>query len=55
MRRLYRFVRVLLLLLVAASLAGCEQPQVYGSIGYSSYGSHGGGFGGSISLGGRIF
>jgi len=47
---------------VAAGLGGCDDPQVYGSIGvssgYSSWGGarHGGGprVGGSISIGGRI-
>ena len=38
-------------------LAGCEDPQVYGSVGFSSF-SGGGwnspGVGGSISIGGRI-
>lgn len=53
MHRIFNWVRVLLLVVVALSLSGCEQPQVYGSVGYSSWG--GGGLGGSISVGGRIF
>jgi hypothetical protein len=57
MSGLLRLVKVLLLVTLAVSLSGCEQPQVYGSIGYSSYGGSrgGGGMGGSISVGGRIF
>lgn len=53
MKRMNRVARVVLLVLLALSTAGCEQPQVYGSVGYSSWG--GGGLGGSISVGGRIF
>jgi hypothetical protein len=54
----YRILRPFLLLALAASLASCEQPQVYGSVGYSSYSGGGyyggGGYGGSIRVGGRI-
>jgi len=53
MRRQMKAVRVLLLVVLALSLTGCEQPQVYGSVGFSSWGS--GGLGGSVSVGGRIF
>lgn len=56
--QIYKVLRPFLLLAVAASLASCEQPQVYGSIGYSSYSGGGyyggGGYGGSIRVGGRI-
>lgn len=56
MDRLIGMARLALILLLALSVSGCEQPQVYGSIGYSSYGGYrGGGLGGSISIGGRIF
>jgi len=57
MQKIIRITRTLLLLVLAMSVSGCEQPQVYGSIGYSSYGGYrgGGGMGGSISVGGRIF
>lgn len=51
--------RVLLIGSLCLTLSGCEDPQVYGSIGFSSY--SGGGYyrggpstGGSISIGGRI-
>ena len=51
--------RIVILLLVAGALASCEPPQVYGSVGYSSYsggGYHGGGgYGTSVRVGGRIY
>jgi hypothetical protein len=54
----YKILRPFVLLALAASLASCEQPQVYGSVGYSSYSGGGyygrGGYGGSIRVGGRI-
>ncbi len=51
-----RLVRPLLVLLACAGLASCEPPAVYGSVGYSSYSGsyYGGGYGGSIRVGGRI-
>ncbi len=55
-----KMVRVALLLGTSTLLASCEPPQVYGSIGYSSfdggYGGYGGygGLGTSIRIGGRI-
>jgi hypothetical protein len=57
MQRIVRISKFLVLLVLAMSVSGCEQPQVYGSIGYSSFGGYrgGGGMGGSISVGGRIF
>ena len=53
MRSIFNVARVAILIGLALSVSGCEQPQVYGSVGYSSWG--GGGLGGSISVGGRIF
>lgn len=58
--------RILALAALCAGLAACEDPQVYGSVGVSSYGGggyYGGGryyggsprVGGSISVGGRIY
>lgn len=62
-------VRALILVLLGLSLSGCEDPQVYGSVGmstgYGGYGGYGGYYGGyrgwnqprmhsSISIGGRI-
>ena len=59
MRKTWIIVRTVAWIVLAAGLAGCEQPQVYGSIGVSSFsgGGWGGGssVGGSISVGGRIF
>lgn len=52
--------RVLLLLAVCSSLGGCDDMQVYGSVGVSSYSGYGGyhgspGMGTSVSVGGRIY
>ncbi len=55
---LRRLVRPLIALALCAGLASCEPPQVYGSVGYSSYSGGGyyggGGYGGSVRIGGRI-
>ena len=55
-----RLVRVAVLVTLFAALTSCEPPQVYGSVGYSSYsggGYYGGGsrYGTSVSVGGRIY
>ena len=51
-----RLARAILLGLLCATLASCDPPQVYGSVGYSSYGGgYGGGYGGSVRVGGRIY
>jgi hypothetical protein len=55
MRTIPKAIRILLLVGLALSLSGCEQPQVYGSIGYSSYGGYRGGLSGGITIGGRLF
>ena len=55
---MHRLAKVILLALLCASLASCDPPQVYGSVGYSSYGGgYGGGgrYGGSVRVGGRIY
>ncbi len=60
MKVFFRFFKYTLLLLAFSSLPGCDDPQVYGSVGvssgYSSYGRHGSGsrMHGSITVGGRI-
>ena len=64
MKQALKFFQGALLALAMASLSGCDDPHVYGSIGVSSgygYGGYGGyrGYGGSgvrtsISVGGRI-
>ena len=50
--------RVLLLTMLCLGLSGCDDPQIYGSVGFSSYSGGGyyggGGMGTSISIGGRI-
>jgi hypothetical protein len=54
-----QLLKLFILMSLAFTLSGCEDPQVYGSVGFSSY--SGGGYyrggpsmGGSISIGGRI-
>ena len=60
MKTAVKLINGLLLAAILASISGCEDPQVYGSIGVSSgYSRYGGGWGGSgvhtsISVGGRI-
>ncbi len=60
MNRLSRAVAALLVVAACAGLAGCEDPQVYGSVGFSTgyshygYGGWGSGMHSSISIGGRI-
>ncbi len=53
-----RLLRVAAVVAVSVSLNGCDDLQVYGSVGFSSYDGYygpGGGFGTSVSIGGRIF
>jgi len=51
--------RTTLLVLACAALSACDEPAVYGSVGFSNY--HGGGYYGgggmrtSVSIGGRIY
>jgi len=53
---IHRLARVILLGLLCATLVSCDPPQVYGSVGYSSYGGgYGGGYGSSVRVGGRIY
>lgn len=58
--KLWRKLGVLTLITLCLMLSGCEEPRVYGSVGFSSYSGGGyhrggmGGMGGSISIGGRI-
>ena len=54
-----RLTRAALILCGCLLVSSCEPPQVYGSIGYSSYsggGYYGGGpaYGGNVMIGGRI-
>lgn len=56
---LKRWIKVVMIAVAALALSGCEDPQVYGSIGissgYGSYGGWGSGMRTSISVGGRIY
>ena len=58
MKRTVKVLRVTLVAALLATLSGCDDPQVYGSIGvssgYGSYGGWGSGVHTSISIGGRI-
>jgi len=58
-RHTMRTLRVLLLGLLCLGLSGCDDPQIYGSVGFSSYSGGGyyggGGLGTSIRVGGRIY
>ena len=60
MKSVKRWLKLISVALIACTLSGCDDPQVYGSVGVSSgYGGYGGGYGsprmhGSISVGGRI-
>ena len=52
----FRLVRRALVVSLCLTLASCEEPRVYGSVGFSSYsGGYGSpSIGTSISIGGRI-
>ncbi len=57
--KIIRVGKLITLIVICSSLSACDDPQVYGSIGVSSYGG-GGYYGGSrtrgsISIGGRIY
>jgi len=57
--RIKRLIKIVALVTLCGILQSCEEPQVYGSVGYSSYGGGGyhggGGYGGSVRVGGRIY
>ena len=53
MKYLNKLFRLGALLVLAATVSSCS-PNVYGSIGVSSWGGYGGGPSASISIGGRI-
>lgn len=56
MKKLQLALRTLLVSGLCLLLASCEDPQIYGSVGFSSYSGGWGspGVGTSISIGGRI-
>lgn len=66
MKTMTRFLTTFTLMVAMSLLSGCDDPQVYGSVGVSSgysnyggYGYHRGGYGTgvrtSVSVGGRIY
>ncbi|MBT5890432.1 MAG: hypothetical protein HOH24_02060 [Chromatiales bacterium] len=52
-----RWTKFILLAAVCSLLTACDAPQVYGSVGMSSFGGYGGSsrMHGSIAMGGRIY
>jgi uncharacterized lipoprotein YehR (DUF1307 family) len=61
MKILTKLIKLLAVVVVCSSLAGCDDVRVYGSVGYSGYngygGYHGGGprYGTSVTVGGRLY
>jgi hypothetical protein len=66
MNTLKGLVKLIAVIVVCSSLAGCDDVRVYGSVGYSGYsgygGYHGGGYHGggprygtSVTVGGRLY
>ena len=63
MKMTFKLAKLTLLLVVFASLAGCDDVRVYGSVGYSGYSGYGGspyyggggGYRTTIGVGGRIY
>ena len=55
-KRLVKIGQLLLMVGLCSGLAGCDDPQVYGSVGVSSWGGGHGStrVGGSVTIGGRI-
>ena len=50
-----KLTKVMLLAVMCSLLTACDAPNVYGSVGVSSFGGYGGPrMGGSVSIGGRI-
>ena len=55
MKAAFRTGRLVAGFLILSMLAACDEPRIYGSVGFSTYsGGYGGGVGTSISIGGRI-
>jgi len=52
-----RIAKLVAIAVLCTQLSACDDPQVYGSVGVSSWGGSYGGsrVGGSVSIGGRIF
>ena len=52
-----RVGRVVMIVALCSLFASCDDPQIYGSVGFSTFsgsGWHGGGMGTSVTIGGRI-
>jgi hypothetical protein len=60
-KALMRLVKIMAVLGICSSLAGCDDVRVYGSVGYSGYNGYGGyhgggpGYGTSVRVGGRLY
>jgi len=56
MKSIIKLAKVAAIVAACLSMSACDDVRVYGSVGYSSYsGYHGGGYGTSVSVGGRIY
>jgi hypothetical protein len=60
MKLFIRMARLVTVVAICSSLAGCDDVRVYGSVGYSGYGGYGGyhgspGMSSSVRIGGRIY
>ncbi len=62
MKMTFKFAKLTVLLVACASLAGCDDVRVYGSVGYSGYNGYGGspyygggGYRTTVGVGGRIY
>ncbi len=59
MKSMIKLAKVAAIVAACLSMSACDDVRVYGSVGYSSYsgygGYHGGGYGTSVSVGGRIY
>ena len=59
MQTFSKLAKLAALLIACASLSGCDDVRVYGSVGYSNYSGYGGYYGGgmrtTVGVGGRIY
>ncbi len=56
MSKIYRILKLSTILIIFSTMAACDDVRVYGSVGYRNYnGYHGGGYGSSVRVGGRIY
>lgn len=54
MRKTFNAAKIAAVIATCLLLGGCDNVQVYGSVGYSSYGGYGG-YGTRVGVGGRIY